>query len=162
MNAFTIKDLQNLSGIKAHTIRIWEQRYGIIKPQRTQTNIRYYSNDELKKILNIALLNRYGYKISHINKMGDAEIRDKIISLSNLHAQQERVVNDLIQHMVDMKIDRFEETLDTFISQRTSATTASSTIWKSPASRPPASSPTRAAICRISGPISSRAYSPDR
>jgi DNA-binding transcriptional MerR regulator len=118
MNAFTIKDLQNLSGIKAHTIRIWEQRYGIIKPQRTQTNIRYYSNDELKKILNIALLNRYGYKISHINKMGDAEIRDKIISLSNLHAQQERVVNDLIQHMVDMKIDRFEETLDTFISHR--------------------------------------------
>ena len=59
MNAFTIKDLENLTGIKAHTIRIWEQRYDFLKPQRTDTNIRYYNNDELKKILNIALLNKY-------------------------------------------------------------------------------------------------------
>jgi len=49
MNAFTIKDLENLSGIKAHTIRIWEQRYSFLRPQRTETNIRYYSNEELKK-----------------------------------------------------------------------------------------------------------------
>ena len=66
MNAFTIKDLENLTGIKAHTIRIWEQRYRFLKPQRTDTNIRYYSNDELKKILNISLLNKNGFKISHI------------------------------------------------------------------------------------------------
>ena len=69
MNSFTIKDLENLSGIKAHTIRIWEQRYSFIKPERTGTNIRYYSNEELKKNLNVALLNKYGYKISHIDKM---------------------------------------------------------------------------------------------
>ena len=56
MNSFTIKDLENLSGIKAHTIRIWEQRYSFLKPNRTGTNIRFYSNDELKTLLNVALL----------------------------------------------------------------------------------------------------------
>ncbi len=118
MNAFTIKDLENLSGIKAHTIRIWEQRYAFIKPQRTQTNIRYYTNDELKKILNISLLNKYGYKISHINKMSALEIQDKIISLSNVQAQHERIVNDMIQCMVDMNIEKFEEVLDNYIAAR--------------------------------------------
>ena len=118
MNAFTIKDLENLSGIKAHTIRIWEQRYEFIKPQRTQTNIRYYTNEELKKILNISLLNKYGYKISHINKMSATEIQDKIISLSNLQAQQERIVNEMIQFMVDMDIEAFEEILDNYIAAR--------------------------------------------
>ena len=71
MHSFTIKDLENLSGIKAHTIRIWEQRYSFLKPNRSDTNIRYYSNEELKKLLNIALLNKYGYKISHIDKMNE-------------------------------------------------------------------------------------------
>src|SRR3989337_1390361 len=69
MNAFSIKDLENLSGIKAHTIRIWEQRYSFLKPQRSQTNIRYYHSDELKTLLNVALLNKQGYKISHINTL---------------------------------------------------------------------------------------------
>lgn len=118
MNAFTIKDLQNLSGIKAHTIRIWEQRYAFIKPQRTLTNIRYYTNEELKKILNISLLNKYGYKISHINKMSDPEILEKIVALSNLQAQQERIVNELIQYMIDMDLDGFEDVLDNYITAR--------------------------------------------
>ncbi|MGL6068244.1 MAG: MerR family transcriptional regulator, partial [Sediminibacterium sp.] len=77
MNAFTIKDLENLSGIKAHTIRIWEQRYTFLNPQRTDTNIRYYSNVELKTVLNIALLNKFGYKISHIDKMTPDEMKEK-------------------------------------------------------------------------------------
>ena len=68
MDSFTIKDLENLSGIKAHTIRIWEQRYQFLKPHRTGTNIRYYTNAELKKVLNIALLNKYGFKISLIDR----------------------------------------------------------------------------------------------
>ena len=55
MHAFTIKDLENLSGIKAHTIRIWEQRYSFLSPNRTDTNIRFYSNEELKTLLNVAL-----------------------------------------------------------------------------------------------------------
>jgi len=115
MNAFTIKDLENLTGIKAHTIRIWEQRYGFLKPQRTDTNIRYYNNEELKKILNISLLNKYGFKISHIDRMNDEEIKTKILSISNLQAQQERIVNALIQAMVDMSLEDFEGTLDEHI-----------------------------------------------
>ena len=115
MNAFTIRDLENLSGIKAHTIRIWEQRYTFLKPHRTNTNIRYYSNDELKTVLNIALLNKYGFKISHIEKMQATEIRDKILSLGDARAIQERIVNDLVQEMVDMEFDRFEKIIANYI-----------------------------------------------
>ena len=115
MNTFTIKDLENLSGIKAHTLRIWEQRYKFLKPSRTNTNIRYYSNDDLKMILNIAILNKYGYKISHIDKMSEAQINEKILSLNQMEAQQERIVNDLIKNMIDLDIQSFEDTLDRFI-----------------------------------------------
>jgi DNA-binding transcriptional MerR regulator len=118
MNAFTIKDLENLSGIKAHTIRIWEQRYSFIKPERTGTNIRYYSSDELKKILNVALLNKYGFKISHIDKMNEGEIKEKILSLNQMEAQQERIVNELIQGMVDIDIETMEVILDKYIAAR--------------------------------------------
>ncbi len=118
MNAFTIKDLENLSGIKAHTIRIWEQRYTFLKPQRTQTNIRYYTGDELKTVLNISLLNKYGYKISHINKMKEPEIKEKLLSLGQSQAQQERIVNELIQSMVDMDTDTFEKVLSDYIAVR--------------------------------------------
>jgi DNA-binding transcriptional MerR regulator len=118
MKAFTIKDLENLSGIKAHTIRIWEQRYSFLKPQRTSTNIRYYSNQELKIILNISLLNKFGYKISHIARMTDTEIREKILALTNVEAQQERIVNDLIHAMVDLRLEEFEQILDNYILVR--------------------------------------------
>jgi len=118
MNAFTIKDLENLSGIKAHTIRVWEQRYSFLKPKRTETNIRYYTNDELKTVLNIALLNKYGYKISQIDKMSEREVREKIISLDNTDAQQERLINELVKNMVDLEPDRFEDVLDHYIRAR--------------------------------------------
>lgn len=118
MDAFTIKDLENLSGIKAHTIRIWEQRYTFIKPQRTETNIRYYSGIELKRILNIALLSKYGYKISHINRMSDEDIKKSIYLLGDTRAQQDRIVNDLIQSTVSVDMDKFENILDSFILAR--------------------------------------------
>jgi DNA-binding transcriptional MerR regulator len=118
MNAFTIKDIENLSGIKAHTIRIWEQRYSFLTPRRTGTNIRYYSNDELQKVLNIALLNKYGYKISHIDRMSAMEMAEKILELSHIQAQQERVVNQLIHCMSDLKMDEFESALDIYIKAK--------------------------------------------
>jgi MerR family transcriptional regulator, light-induced transcriptional regulator len=118
MDAFTIKDLENLSGIKAHTIRIWEQRYDFLKPKRTDTNIRYYSNEELKSVLNIALLNKYGYKISHINKLNSAEIREKILSLTYAEAQQERIINDLIKSMIDLDVFKFETVIENYILAR--------------------------------------------
>jgi len=118
MNSFTIKDLENLSGIKAHTLRIWEQRYSFLKPNRTFTNIRYYSNEELKTILNIALLNKYGFKISHIDKMTDEERNEKILSLNQQEAQQEKVVNELVHYMVDLNTHAFENTISNYIQEK--------------------------------------------
>ena len=73
-NVFSIKDLENLSGIKAHTIRIWEKRYNVLQPMRTDTNIRLYDLASLQKLLNITLLHDYGYKISKISSYPEEEI----------------------------------------------------------------------------------------
>jgi len=118
MHAFTIKDLENLSGIKAHTIRIWEQRYSFLSPNRTDTNIRYYTNEELKILLNVALLNKYGYKISHIDKMSEADLTEKIMSLSSFEAQQERLLNDLINYTINLQLDEFEQIIDSYIANK--------------------------------------------
>jgi hypothetical protein len=118
MHQFTIKDLENLSGVKAHTLRIWEQRYHFLKPNRSFTNIRYYSNEELKKILNISLLNKYGFKISHIDKMSEADIHQKVLTLSQQEAQQERIVNELVKHMIDLNTEAFEAALTTCIASK--------------------------------------------
>ena len=112
MTKFTIKDLENLSGIKAHTIRIWEQRYSFLKPSRTDTNIRYYSNDDLKAILNISILNKYGYKISHINRMSVSDVQARVAELNIADAPLERIVNELIQLMVDLDTAGFEKLID--------------------------------------------------
>lgn len=118
MISFSIKDLEQLSGIKAHTIRIWEQRYSFLKPGRTQTNIRSYSGDELKMVLNVALLNKYGYRISMIDKMAPDEMSDKIMSLSNEQAAEEQRINALVASMLDMELNTFESLLDEYISQK--------------------------------------------
>lgn len=118
MNAFTIKDIENLSGVKAHTIRIWEQRYNFLKPNRTDTNIRCYSNEELKTILNISLLNKSGYKISHINKMDADEISRQIVLLNHPQVIQERTVNELMGCMIDFEIENFEAIIDKHLKQK--------------------------------------------
>ncbi len=118
MHPFTIKDLENLSGIKAHTIRIWEQRYSFLKPSRTDTNIRFYNNYELKRLLNVALLNKYGFKISHIDKMKEGEIVEKILLLNQAQAKQERIVNEMIQFMVDLDLEKFELLLNGYIGSK--------------------------------------------
>ena len=71
---FTIRDLENLSGIKSHTIRMWEKRYAVLKPMRTESNIRYYDSSNLQKLLNITLLHQHGYKISQISKMTEEKL----------------------------------------------------------------------------------------
>ncbi|MFZ9418026.1 MAG: MerR family transcriptional regulator [Sediminibacterium sp.] len=118
MSSYTIKDLEKISGIKAHTIRIWEQRYQFLQPQRTETNIRTYSSDELKTILNVSLLNKYGFKISHIDKMSAEQMEEKILSLNQIDAQRERVVNALIKEMVSLNMANFERQMDTYIGQK--------------------------------------------
>ena len=112
---FTIKDIENLSGIKAHTLRIWEQRYSFLNPYRSQTNIRYYTNEELKTILNIALLNKYGFKISHIDKMTPAAVVENVLSLTDSGAKDHLMVNQLLGYMIDYDTDKFEGILNASI-----------------------------------------------
>ncbi|WP_067147613.1 MerR family transcriptional regulator [Pseudotamlana agarivorans] len=92
---FTIKDLENLSGVKAHTIRIWEKRYGLLSPQRTDTNIRCYSAKSLQKLLNVVLLNNNNYKISKIAEMSDETIRIKTKELAIHNAINDEAINAL-------------------------------------------------------------------
>lgn len=82
MNFFSIKEIEALTGIKAHTIRIWEQRYAMVAPRRTDTNIRYYDEKDLKKLLNVSLLNRNGYKISEIAEMNNEELLQHVLKVS--------------------------------------------------------------------------------
>jgi DNA-binding transcriptional MerR regulator len=115
--AFTIKELESLSGIKAHTIRIWEQRYNFLKPSRTQTNIRTYNNEELKTLLNVALLNKYGYKISRIDEMPSEQRAKAVLQLPHPEAYNEHLVNEMIGYMIDFKSIEFEELLNGHIQK---------------------------------------------
>lgn len=115
--SFTIRELESLSGIKAHTIRIWEQRYHFLKPSRTLTNIRTYSNEELKTLLSVALLNKYGFKISRIDQM-DPEFRENaILNLKDEEARNEHLVNEMIGYMIDLNSMEFETLLGKHIAQ---------------------------------------------
>jgi len=107
-----------MSGVKAHTIRIWEQRYGIIKPKRTPTNIRYYSPDDLKLILKIARLRENGFKISKIAAMTPEELNLQVGSLDDFGTDDaENFIHFLTTAMVDLDEDLFEKTLATCILQ---------------------------------------------
>lgn len=113
MGAYSIKDLEQLSGIKAHTIRIWEQRYGIIEPKRTGTNIRFYDDEQLKFVLNVALLSRHGYKISKISSLSDGEFKQEVEKLYEQTLIHDTDVvldldsNDLMVSMIDMDAEKF-------------------------------------------------------
>lgn len=127
--SFTIKELEALSGIKAHTIRIWEQRYNFLKPSRTNTNIRTYSSEELKTILTVALLNKHGYKISRINSMAPVQRRQEIIAISSSEAITEHLVNDLISCMIDLDGAGFETILNGHILQHDIFTTLQTLVF---------------------------------
>jgi len=103
---FSIKDLENLSGIKAHTIRIWEKRYNLFQPNRTDTNIRYYSLASLQKLLNISYLNRNGYKVSKIAKLKTEEIPALVKEIA-----QENDANNHSVNLFKMAMLNFDQTL---------------------------------------------------
>ena len=109
---YSIKDLELLSGVKAHTIRIWEQRYDFLRPSRTETNIRRYSNEELKNLLTVALLHKYGYKISFINQMTSDQRIQTALELPYEDAKEENQVHKLIGYMADLDHVGFEESLN--------------------------------------------------
>ncbi len=115
MNRFSIKDIENLTGIKAHTIRIWEQRYGILQPKRTPTNIRYYDALDLKTALRISLLNNYGYKISRIHEMSDEEMNSLIQKINDKDFKLQVLVNELLEATLAMDIDKFERLVNEYL-----------------------------------------------
>ena len=117
MAVYSIKDLEKLSGIKAHTIRIWEQRYGILEPQRTKTNIRYYQDEDLKLLLNVALLNKNGIKISKIAKMGDQELAEKVAAISEINFEDGTQLDALTISMIEMDEGKFDRIVNTNIEQ---------------------------------------------
>jgi len=100
MAKFSIKDLENLSGIKAHTLRIWEKRYQLFEPQRTKTNIRYYTDEDLKKLLNVTMLSNNGTKISQIVKMGEKELREAAKNVSLEGTENQYRIDELILPML--------------------------------------------------------------
>ncbi|MEJ8801712.1 MerR family transcriptional regulator [Pontibacter sp. H249] len=113
MAQYTIKELEHLSGIKAHTIRIWEQRYNILCPKRTETNIRYYDDADLKSILNISLLNERGYKISKIAQMPPEQIMQKVQQLCEESCRGSHHISTLVKAMIDMDEEAFDKALST-------------------------------------------------
>ncbi|MEA5426415.1 MerR family transcriptional regulator [Arcicella lustrica] len=113
MSNYSIKDLEQLSGIKAHTLRIWEQRYEILKPDRTDTNIRTYDDKDLKLVLNIALLKEHGYKISEISKMSSDEMSKEVMLISEKQLSYPEQIHALTISMLDLDEERFEKIVST-------------------------------------------------
>ncbi|MEE9372733.1 MAG: MerR family transcriptional regulator [Saprospiraceae bacterium] len=117
MVAYSIKDLENLTGIKAHTIRVWEKRYGIIEPRRNDSNVRYYLEDDVKNIMNIALLNRNGYKISKIAQLNSASIHSIAAQLTDVDRTFENQLDGLTLSMLELNEDHFLKIFNANICQ---------------------------------------------
>lgn len=117
VSTYSIKDLGQLSGIKAHTLRIWEQRFDFIKPKRTDTNIRYYDDQDLKLILNVSLLKDNGHKISKISKMPYDQMQKEVLKLTEKRLSFPEQIHTLTLAMIDHDEERFEKIISTLILQ---------------------------------------------
>ncbi len=129
MGQYSIKELEKLSGIKAHTIRIWEKRHRIVEPIRSNTNIRLYSDEDLKRIINVALLNSNGIRISQIARMTQEEISRKITELSEHKSAFEIFVDQLVVAMIDMDEMKFEEVISQLTERYGFERTLTETIY---------------------------------
>ena len=118
-NVFSIKDLENLSGIKAHTIRIWEKRYNILEPMRTDTNIRYYDLASLQKLLNIVLLHNHGYKISKISKYPEETIPALVREIISAKSAKHHAIKAFKMAMMNFDQTLFFTTYNNLLSQKT-------------------------------------------
>ena len=112
---FSIKDLENLSGIKAHTIRIWEKRYKLLTPNRTDTNIRFYDLKNLQKLMNVTLLYNNGLKISKISILSDDQIKTECRGIISDKAVKNLFINDLKLAMINFDYVLFESSYQRLI-----------------------------------------------
>lgn len=117
-NTFSIKDLENLSGIKAHTIRIWEKRYNVLEPMRTETNIRFYDLNALQKLLNITLLHDYGYKISKISKMPVERIPALVSEIVSAKSAKNHAISSFKLAMMNFDQSLFLNTYNTLLAEK--------------------------------------------
>ena len=117
MAEYKIKDLETLTGIKAHTIRIWEKRYGLISPERTETLIRTYSDEELTMLLNIAMLNKHGVKISKIAQMKPEQISSKVWDLMG-EQSVDSCTEKFILALLNLDESLFKDTLQFLIDEK--------------------------------------------
>lgn len=111
MGNYSINDIERLTGIKSHTIRIWEKRYEVFQPERTDTNIRYYTDDTLRKILKINILYNNGLKISKIAKLSDVQINEEVkeVSLKTESSGFENQIDALVVTMIELNEDEFND-----------------------------------------------------
>lgn len=117
-NVFSIKDLENLSGIKAHTIRIWEKRYNVLEPMRSETNIRMYDLASLQKLLNITLLHNHGYKISKISKYPPEKIPLLVREIISEKSAKHHAINAFKMAMMNFDQTQFFTTYNTLLSEK--------------------------------------------
>lgn len=118
-SVFSIKDLENLTGIKAHTIRIWEKRYNVLEPMRTETNIRLYDLANLQKILNITLLHNHGYKISKISKLSEERIPELVNEIISDKSVKNHAISSFKMAMMNFDQTLFVKTYDKLLSEKT-------------------------------------------
>ncbi|WP_299001074.1 MerR family transcriptional regulator [Flagellimonas sp. S174] len=116
--SFSIRDMENLSGIKAHTIRIWEKRYNLFSPERTSTNIRYYSLQSLQKLLNVTLLYNNGYKISKIAKLDETHIPIIVREIVANNSEKNHAINAFKLAMINFDQTLFLNTYSSLLSER--------------------------------------------
>jgi DNA-binding transcriptional MerR regulator len=116
MSKYSIADLEKLSGIKAHTIRIWEKRYNIVEPNRSDTNIRFYNDRQLRKILNISFLINNGFKISKLAKLENTDIELKVKESSKVSTHFESSINDIVLSALTFNKELFSQTFDSVVS----------------------------------------------
>ncbi|TGE14627.1 MerR family transcriptional regulator [Hymenobacter elongatus] len=117
MGQFSISDLENISGIKAHTIRMWEQRYSILQPVRTHTNIRTYSDDDLRRLLNVATLCGQGHRISKVARLSEQELGAAVIACHTDPHDYARQVNTLLAATLEMDEPQLNTLLNSAIKQ---------------------------------------------
>ncbi|MBU1010646.1 MAG: MerR family transcriptional regulator [Bacteroidetes bacterium] len=115
MSSYSIKDLERLTGIKAHTLRIWEKRYNIVDPCRSDSNIRSYCDEDLKKLLNISILNRHGMKISLIADLSLKQLNQKIMDVVRPESDYQSQIESLVVAMIELNEERFDKILNNLI-----------------------------------------------
>ncbi len=117
MNKFSIKDIETITGIKSHTIRIWEQRYNFLPAKRTETNIRYYDDEDLRFLLNVAILNDHGIKISEIAKLSNEEISEKVNELAHSENNYSVYIQQLSKHSLSLNELEFKKALNAAVKK---------------------------------------------